>query len=85
MSRPTEQSVDLEEGAVSVALGKLRMRPDMLRGITGNWAGMDAYWRWVTMVYGPEVVDRFGDLSIVEAGLLPMGMVLLFREKRVKW
>ncbi len=35
--------------------------------------------------YGPEIVGRFGGLRIVDAGLLPMGMVTLFREKRVKW
>ncbi|KAI1351531.1 hypothetical protein F5Y01DRAFT_282674 [Xylaria sp. FL0043] len=56
-----------------------------LKGITGDWNSMDPYWRWVAELYGPEAIKCFGGLSIVEPGLLPMGMVSIFREKRVKW
>ncbi|RWA03749.1 hypothetical protein EKO27_g11357 [Xylaria grammica] len=56
-----------------------------LKGITGDWHAMDSYWRWVAQLYGPEAIKRFGGLNIVEPGLLPMGMVSIFREKRVKW
>jgi hypothetical protein len=43
------------------------------------------YWRWVAQLYGPDMIERFGGLSIVDAGLLPIGMVNLFREGKVKW
>ncbi|KAI0541279.1 hypothetical protein GGR58DRAFT_457583 [Xylaria digitata] len=56
-----------------------------LKGITGNWDTMDPYFRWVAQLYGPEAIKRFGGLNIVEPGLLPMGMVSIFRDKRVKW
>ncbi|KAI0803913.1 hypothetical protein GGR55DRAFT_337007 [Xylaria sp. FL0064] len=56
-----------------------------LKGITGHWDAMDPYWRWVAELYGPDAIDCFGGLNIVEPGLLPMGMVSIFREKRVKW
>ncbi|OTA54200.1 hypothetical protein K449DRAFT_358631 [Hypoxylon sp. EC38] len=56
-----------------------------LRGITGSWSTMQPYWKWVAQLYGPEVMDRFGGMNIVEPGLLPMGMVSIFRDKRVKW
>ncbi|KAI0404574.1 hypothetical protein F4802DRAFT_566524 [Xylaria palmicola] len=56
-----------------------------LKGITGDWESMDPYWCWVAQLYGPEAVRRFGGLGIVEPGLLPMGMVSIFRDKRVKW
>ncbi|KAI0970046.1 hypothetical protein F4678DRAFT_145905 [Xylaria arbuscula] len=56
-----------------------------LKGITGNWGVMDPYWRWVAQLYGPEAIRCFGGLNMVEPGLLPMGMVSVFREKRVKW
>ncbi|KAI5866388.1 hypothetical protein GGS23DRAFT_556882 [Durotheca rogersii] len=55
------------------------------KGIHADWSGMEPYWKWIAQLYGPEVIDRFGGLSIVEPGLLPTGMVSIFREKRVKW
>ncbi|CAJ2512661.1 Uu.00g007800.m01.CDS01 [Anthostomella pinea] len=56
-----------------------------LKGIHHNWHGMDPYWRWIAQLHGPEAMDRFGGLNIVEPGLLPIGMVSIFRDKRVKW
>jgi hypothetical protein len=41
--------------------------------------------RWVALLYGQDMIERFGGLNIVEKGLLPMGMVTLFRSGRVKW
>jgi len=49
------------------------------------WGGMEPYWKWITMLYAPEVIDRFGGINLVDTGLLPMGMVSLFRNQRVKW
>jgi len=45
----------------------------------------DGYTRWVAQLYGPDMVERFGGLKIVDAGLLPIGMINLFRSGRVKW
>lgn len=36
---------------------------------------MSPYWRWVTVMYGPEIVERFGDLSMVDTGVLPKGII----------
>jgi hypothetical protein len=46
---------------------------------------MDPYWKFVTQLYGPDVIERFGNLDIVDAGLLPIGMVSLFKGKRTQW
>ena len=54
-------------------------------GILKNWRAMEAYWKWVAQLYGPEMIDRFGGLSIVDPGLLPIGMISLFRNQRVNW
>ncbi|KAK7967214.1 uncharacterized protein PG986_001491 [Apiospora aurea] len=54
-------------------------------GIKSDWHSMQPYWRWIVALYGPEVVARFGGLRLVDPGLLPMGMVSLFREKRLSW
>lgn len=55
------------------------------RGITAQWSIMDAYWKWVAQLYGPEMIERFGGLSVVQSGLLPIGMVGLFRDQKVHW
>jgi hypothetical protein len=55
------------------------------RGITHQWSSMDVYWKWMAELYGPEMIERFGGLSVVESGLLPIGMVGLFRDQKVKW
>ncbi|RBR27087.1 uncharacterized protein FIESC28_00159 [Fusarium coffeatum] len=83
MKRPSRRKVETDE-ALSSALEQLRTEPN-LRGITGWSNNMDAYWTWVATFYGPEIVDRFGRLNIVNTELLPIAMVTLFRDKRVKW
>ncbi|KAI0447131.1 hypothetical protein F4803DRAFT_559033 [Xylaria telfairii] len=79
-------------GGISVASASVRGGIEALanlshglKGITGNWYAMEPYWRWVAQLYGPEAIARFGGLNIVEPGLLPMGMVSIFRDKRMKW
>ncbi|KAI1430395.1 hypothetical protein F5Y12DRAFT_20988 [Xylaria sp. FL1777] len=71
--------------AVNGAIDALADSSHTLGCITGSWLAMEPYWRWVAQLYGPEAIGRFGGLDIVEPGLLPMGMVSVFREKRVKW
>jgi hypothetical protein len=57
----------------------------MLNKYSGDAAMSDGYMRWVAQLYGPDMIDRFGGLKIVDAGLLPIGMVNLFRSGRVQW
>ncbi|KAJ9144062.1 reverse transcriptase protein [Pleurostoma richardsiae] len=83
MEGPGEEPVESSE-EVQAAVEALGSQAG-LRGITGNWHAMEPYWRWVAAMYGPEVVGTFGGLSIVDGGLLPMGMVRMFRDKRVQW
>jgi hypothetical protein len=85
MKQPTETSVRLDTGSLSAALDLLRQSGTYQGGISGNWGFMDAYWKWVVMMHGPDIVKRFGALNIVDQGLLPTGMVTLFRDKRVTW
>ncbi|RKL32158.1 hypothetical protein BFJ72_g10738 [Fusarium proliferatum] len=84
MKRPTESKVETDDGRISAAMEQLRGESN-LQGITGWWNNMDAYWTWVATFYGHEIVERFGRLNIVNTELLPIAMVTLFRDKRVKW
>jgi len=85
LKRPEEESIDTDEnGEIMVALNSLG-RQSGLRGILANWYSMEPYWKWVAQLYGPGMIKKFGGLNIVDPGLLPMGMVSLFRSGRVKW
>lgn len=59
---------------------------DELSTVMGLASGeIDDYLKWVAQLYGKEMREKFGGLQIVEKGLLPMGMVGLFRSGRVRW
>lgn len=88
MEFPDKKGVGLDESRIEAALKRL----DADHHASGSESGealigarMDLYWSWITMMYGPEVVERFGGLNIVDRGLLPMGMVSLLRERKVTW
>lgn len=49
------------------------------------WYDMTPYWQWVTLIYGPELDERFGGLEMVDSRLLPLALSELFRGERVKW
>ncbi|KAL8663703.1 MAG: hypothetical protein Q9202_003649 [Teloschistes flavicans] len=85
LQKPEEETVETEEnGPIKLALNELGNRTD-LRGIVNDWYGMEPYWKWVAELYGPAMIEKFGGLSVVDPGLLPMGMVSLFKSGRVNW
>ncbi|MCJ1304518.1 hypothetical protein MMC08_007331 [Hypocenomyce scalaris] len=85
LEKPNEMSIDCDDnGNVKVALNSLDNQSG-LKGILDNWYSMEPYWKWVAQLYGPEMIERFGGFSIVDPGLLPMGMISLFRSGRVQW
>ncbi|KAJ4353401.1 uncharacterized protein N0V89_005130 [Didymosphaeria variabile] len=83
MRRPQEESIDVST-QIQDATSQLNGQSN-LKGITAYWAAMEPYWKWVAQMYGPEMCERFGGLNVVDPGLLPIGMVSMFREKRIKW
>lgn len=46
---------------------------------------MTSYNRWIIQLYASNMIARFGGLNVVEKGLLPTGMVGMFRENRFQW
>ena len=81
MEKPEERSISANPSILQA----LRRLTNNTRGITQSWSGMEAYWRWVAQLYGPEIIERFGGLNLVEPGSLPIGMVSFFRDQKVKW
>ncbi|KAJ4407517.1 hypothetical protein N0V91_003785 [Didymella pomorum] len=82
LKRPSEQPVE-PSNQVQQALQELRQ--SNLRGIMSSWYSMDAYWKWIAQMYGPDMIARFGGFNIVDPGWLPIGMVSQFRQRRTKW
>jgi len=83
LKRPSEQPIELSI-QVRQALEQLQGQSN-LRGITPTWNSMDPYWKWVAQMYGSEMLQKFGGLNVVDPGLLPIGMVGFFRQRRTKW
>jgi hypothetical protein len=82
LEKPEQQAIDTENnGEVTRALNELGNSSSKLH----NWYSTEPYWKWVAQLYGPEMIDRFGGFKIVDAGLLPMGMVGLFRAGKIQW
>lgn len=50
-----------------------------------EWCCMDAYQQWIIQLYAPDMIAKFGGLHVVERGLLPTGLVNMFRESRFEW
>jgi hypothetical protein len=49
------------------------------------WSRLSSYQRWIIQLYAPDMIAHFGGLNVVDKGLLPTGMVSMFRESRFKW
>ncbi|KAL9006278.1 MAG: hypothetical protein Q9188_000935 [Gyalolechia gomerana] len=58
---------------------------DTRSGINDDWRSMDSYYKWVAQLYGGDVLKRFGSLSMGEKKLLPIGLVTMLREEKVRW
>ncbi|KAL5342165.1 hypothetical protein BJX70DRAFT_337699 [Aspergillus crustosus] len=41
--------------------------------------------QWILHMYAPEVLKRYGGLSLVDRKYLPMGLMAMVKERRVKW
>ena len=72
LQQPTEESVEMSPLDM-VALKDFESASTS--GGIGSWHTMTPYWRWVVQLYGPDMIERFGGLNIVDRGLLPIGMV----------
>ena len=43
------------------------------------------YYQWLFQLYGSEIVRRFGGLSMGEKRLLPIGLIDMLKEEKIKW
>ncbi|MCJ1360564.1 MAG: hypothetical protein MMC33_010572 [Icmadophila ericetorum] len=83
LRQPAEEECLEVTPTISTLLGQLPHSTDA--GIKNSWVSMKPYWQAVASLYGEEMAERFGGLQVVEKGLLPMGMVGLWKGGKVRW
>ena len=66
--------------AVSDILSRLSCSQEGL-----NWYNMGSDLKWLIQLYSKDALRRFGGLTIVDQGLLPMGVMTLLRNRNVTW
>jgi hypothetical protein len=43
------------------------------------------YWSWVAELYFEDMVEKYGGLSAVESGSVPLGVVKVLKEGKIRW
>ena len=76
MDVPREERVKLTQ-ATEAALK--RAQEEM------NLGSLDEEKKWILQLYSENLLTNFGGLNIVDKKFLPMGVLAMIREKRVKW
>lgn len=84
LQKPEEQSLE-NDGRNSIYEALQQIPQDGGERTIMSWSTMNSYWKWVTMLYGPEMLEKFDGFQTVDTGLLPMGMVSIFRSGKVSW
>ncbi|PVH84330.1 hypothetical protein DL98DRAFT_485671 [Cadophora sp. DSE1049] len=64
---------------------KVKITAEVTTAIRAKWRSLSPYQQWVIQLYASNMIARFGGLNVVDKGLLPTGMVSMFRESRFKW
>ena len=53
--------------------------------ISAPFQNMQPYWKWILSVHGKDVVKRYGSIRIVDEGRVPVGIVGVLRQGKVRW
>ena len=76
MDVPREKRVKLTQ-ETEAALKRAREEMDL--------GSLDEEKKWILQLYSEDLLRDFGGLNIVDKKFLPMGVLAMIREKRVKW
>ena len=76
MDVPREERVNLTQ-ATEAALKRAQEEMDL--------GSLDEEKKWILQLYSEALLKDFGGLNIVDKKFLPMGVLAMIREKRVKW
>ena len=73
---PAETKADRRDGRGSKRIGP---------GIYRKWSSMQPYWKWILAVHGAEVVQKYGSVRLVDEARVPVGVVSVMKQGRVRW
>ena len=79
---PEENDIDLSPSFLGAQSSQ---QLDCAEKISGVWALMSPYWKWVAELYQGEMVARYGSLAAVSREFMPLGVVKTLREGRMRW
>ena len=83
LSVPTAASLE-RTGEIAVLLETLPHGTENTT-IKPRWFDMDSYWKWMVALYGPEIKEKHGGLQMADPAQIPLGIVKLLKEGRVRW
>jgi hypothetical protein len=56
-----------------------------LKGTRDDWSKMNSYQRWIVSMFGEGVMEKFDGLEVVDPTFIPLGMVQLYKNARMRW
>jgi hypothetical protein len=74
--------------AIETLLGtlpKAALRGRGLGQMSSHFADMQPYWQWIVAMHGTEIVGKFGGLCMVDAEQVPLGVVGVMKEGKMRW
>jgi hypothetical protein len=86
LSHPNEAPVDRTPELQS-AQARLAATPTLpsRSAISAQWNNMSSYWKWVAELYHGDMTKKYGGLMAVEPGVVPLGVVKVLKEGKVRW
>ncbi|RMD43165.1 hypothetical protein DV735_g1914, partial [Chaetothyriales sp. CBS 134920] len=85
LETPLQQSVESSPEVQALFKTVTLSRRKGTRRSLDSFDDGDPYWRWIVALYGPEIVDRYGSLQMVDPAQVPLGVVGVMRAGKIRW
>ncbi|RMZ77979.1 hypothetical protein DV738_g4136, partial [Chaetothyriales sp. CBS 135597] len=85
LQTPNQQSVESSPEVQALFKTVTLSRRKGTRRRRDSFDDGDPYWRWIVALYGPEIVERYGSLQMVDPAQVPIGVVGVMRAGKIRW
>ena len=83
LAMPAVRGVE-QTNAVRAAMKSLPPELYRCKSINSDWSSMDVYWQWVLQLYAKEAMSNFGGLVLGERDMLPVELVKLLSNEKLR-